>query len=77
MLDSQTADVVEAVAAMALKARLKEYRSVKAQVFCDAWSLMAGRVNGVKIMGEGWTSPLNLTAQVLEVWGGPLTHITA
>lgn len=40
---------------------------VKASVSCDAWSLLSGRVNGAKIYGEGWRSPLNLTAQILEV----------
>lgn len=63
----QTADVLEGVASIALKTRLKECRVVKASVSCDAWSLLSGRVNGAKIYGEGWRSPLNLTAQILEV----------
>eukprot|EP00882_Tetradesmus_deserticola_P011787 GHRQ01012473.1.p1 GENE.GHRQ01012473.1~~GHRQ01012473.1.p1 ORF type:complete len:218 (+),score=58.84 GHRQ01012473.1:180-833(+) len=33
-------------------------------------SLLAGRINAVKIHGEGWRSPLNLTAQVLEATVG-------
>ena len=63
----QSADVLENVAAFALKTRLKESRLVKASVSCDTWSLLSGRVNGAKIYGEGWRSPLNLTAQILEV----------
>lgn len=63
----QTADVLERVAAFALKTRLKESRLVKASVSCDTWSLLSGRVNGAKIYGEGWRSPLNLTARILEV----------
>ncbi|KAF6252233.1 hypothetical protein COO60DRAFT_546283 [Scenedesmus sp. NREL 46B-D3] len=39
-------------------------------ISCDTWSLLAGRVNDVKIHGEGWRSPLNLTAQVLEATVG-------
>jgi len=66
---SQTADILESVAVFALKARLREQRVVKASVSCDAWSLLSGRVNGAKIYGEGWRSPLNLTAQTLEVRG--------
>lgn len=61
-----TADILESVAVFALKARLREQRVVKASVSCDAWSLLSGRVNGAKIYGEGWRSPLNLTAQTLE-----------
>jgi hypothetical protein len=63
----QTADILENVTCLALRARLKECRGVKTSISCDMWSLLAGRVNGVKIHGEGWRSPLNLTAQVLEV----------
>jgi hypothetical protein len=66
----QTADVLENVAALALKTRLKESRAVQASVSCDTWSLLSGRVHGAKIYGEGWRSPLNLTAQVLEVHTG-------
>lgn len=33
---------------------------------CDAWSLLSGRVNGAKIYGDGWRSPLNLTGGVVE-----------
>ncbi|KAF8054989.1 Serp2 [Scenedesmus sp. PABB004] len=68
-----TADILENVASLALRARLKECRSVKTSVSCDAWSLLAGRVNGVKIVGEGWRSPLNLTAQLLEATVGEAT----
>jgi hypothetical protein len=40
---------------------------VTADISCDAFSLLAGRVNSVTIKGEGWRSPLDLTAQLLEV----------
>uniref|UniRef100_A0A383VV08 Uncharacterized protein n=1 Tax=Tetradesmus obliquus TaxID=3088 RepID=A0A383VV08_TETOB len=65
-----TADILENVTCLALRARLKECRAVKTSISCDTWSLLAGRVNGVKIHGEGWRSPLNLTAQVLEATVG-------
>ncbi len=63
----QSAGVLEAVASLALRLRLKECRGVRTEVSCDAFSLMAGRINSVRIVGEGWRSPLNLTAQLLEV----------
>jgi len=50
----QSADVVETVAALALRARLKECRACKVSVACDTLSLLAGRISGVKITGEGW-----------------------
>lgn len=56
--------------ALALRARLKEARLVRADISCDAFSLLAGRVNSVTIKGEGWRSPLNLTAQSLEATVG-------
>jgi hypothetical protein len=62
----QTADLVEAVACLALRARLKECRKVACTVSCDATSLLAGRINSVKVTGEGWASPGNLTARILE-----------
>jgi hypothetical protein len=43
---------------------------VTASVSCDTWSLLSGRVNGAKVYGEGWRSPLDLTARILEVGGG-------
>lgn len=63
----KTATLLEQVTQMALRARLKEARSVTADISCDAFSLLAGRVNSVTIKGEGWRSPLDLTAQTLEV----------
>ncbi|KAI8477026.1 MAG: hypothetical protein J3K34DRAFT_515998 [Monoraphidium minutum] len=65
-----TATLLEHVTQMALRARLKESRSVHAEISCDAFSLMAGRVNSVTVRGEGWRSPLNLTAQLLEATVG-------
>ena len=56
--------------AFALRARLREARSVTAEISCDAMSLLGGRVNSVTVRGEGWRSPLNLTAQQLEVCVG-------
>jgi hypothetical protein len=43
---------------------------VTASVSCDTWSLLSGRVNGAKVYGEGWRSPLDLTARILEVGTG-------
>jgi hypothetical protein len=66
----QTATLLEQVTSFALRARLKECRAVHAEISCDAFSLLAGRVNSVTIRGEGWRSPLDLTAQLLEVRAG-------
>lgn len=49
----QTADILEQVTCLALKARFKEANGVAASISCDAWSLLAGRVNGVKIRAQG------------------------
>lgn len=61
-----TATLLEQVTSLALRARLKEARAVSTEISCDAMSLLAGRVNSVTIKGEGWRSPLDLTAQLLE-----------
>lgn len=66
-LSYQSADMVEAVASFALRSRLKDCRSVKCKVSCDTFGLLSGRISSAKVLGEGWRSPLNLTAQVLEV----------
>ena len=67
LLQLQSADLLESVTSMALRARLKECGDVKVSVSCDIGTLMSGRINSVKLHGQGWRSPLNLTAQVLEV----------
>lgn len=66
----QTASLLEAVASAALRARLRESRSVTAAISADTWSLLQGRVNGVRVTGEGWASPLNLTARRLDATVG-------
>ncbi len=58
---------METVATLALKSRLKAHASVQTRVDCDALGLMAGRMRGVEISGAGWRSPLDLTAQSLQV----------
>jgi hypothetical protein len=63
----QTTRLLENVASLALRTRLKEARVVTASVSADTWSLLAGRVAGARISGEGWRSPLNLTARTIEV----------
>ncbi|KIY99162.1 Protein YIPF6 [Monoraphidium neglectum] len=65
-----TATLLEQITQYALRARLREARSVTAEISCDAFSLLAGRVNSVTIKGEGWRSPLDLTAQTLEATVG-------
>lgn len=61
--------MLENVASLAFKARLKECRRADVFMSCDWRTLMEGRINSVKVVGEGWRSPLDLTAQVLEVGG--------
>lgn len=34
---------------------------------CSTWGLLQGAVDGVYIRGLGWTSPLGLSARLLEV----------
>jgi hypothetical protein len=74
----QTADLLESVTCLALRSRLRECGGVTASICCDAWSLLQGRVNGVRLTGEGWRSPLNLTARHLEATvGEAVLDITA
>lgn len=73
-----TADLLESVTCLALRSRLRECGGVTASICCDAWSLLQGRVNGVRLTGEGWRSPLNLTARHLEATvGEAVLDITA
>ncbi|PNH12669.1 hypothetical protein TSOC_000353 [Tetrabaena socialis] len=61
------ARAVEAVAAAALRARLRSYGSVAVQVAATPWDLLAGRINSAKVEGRRWESPLGLTARMLDV----------
>ncbi|KAK9815744.1 hypothetical protein WJX72_008830 [[Myrmecia] bisecta] len=62
-----SAGFLETVATMALKTRLKAYQQVETSMNCTAWGLLQGAVEGVQIRGQGWTSPLGLSARILEV----------
>lgn len=73
---TQSASVLENVASLAFKARLKECRRADVFMSCDWRTLMEGRINSVKVVGEGWRSPLDLTAQVLEVGGCGTTRLS-
>lgn len=67
-----TADILQAVMALALKKRLREYESVDASVSCDARGLMDGRFNSMCIEGRHWHTPLGMTAHKLEVQIGAM-----
>lgn len=66
----QTADILQAVMALALKKRLRDYETVDTSVSCDARGLLDGRFNSMCIEGSHWHTPLNMTAHKLEVRGG-------
>lgn len=63
----QTSDLMEAAIALALRSRLREHTEITPRVSCTALGLMEGRFEGMQIVGRGWRTPLELTAQVLEV----------
>lgn len=63
----QTASLLETVATVALKSRLKSHATVSAAVQCNTFSLLRGRVDAAAILGRRWASPLSLTAEVMEV----------
>lgn len=63
----QTSDLMEAAITLALRSRLREYTEITPRVSCSARDLMEGRFEGMQIIGRGWRTPLELTAQVLEV----------
>ncbi len=65
--EHQTADIMEAAIVLALKTRLKQWQDIRAEVDSDAFSLMEGRFRSMGIHGQGWRTPLELTAHQLEV----------
>ncbi|KAG2499178.1 hypothetical protein HYH03_002759 [Edaphochlamys debaryana] len=58
---------VEAVASAALRSRLRRHGHVGVSVQASGWDMLAGRVDGAKVEGRLWESPLGLTARVLDV----------
>jgi hypothetical protein len=62
-----TTGLLESVVTLALRARLRESRGVECSISADVFSLLAGHVYGARVSGEGWRSPLNLTARTIEV----------
>lgn len=66
-MHTQTADILQAVMALALKKRLREYESVDTSVSCDTRGLLDGRFNSMCIEGRHWHTPLGMTAHKLEV----------
>ncbi|KAI8475697.1 MAG: hypothetical protein J3K34DRAFT_517131 [Monoraphidium minutum] len=62
-----TADIMQAAVEFSLQRRLKEHHSIKAEVDCDALGVLEGRFRSMAIIGEGWVTPLGMTARRLEV----------
>ncbi|KAG2455145.1 hypothetical protein HYH02_000963 [Chlamydomonas schloesseri] len=58
---------VEAVAAAALRARLRSHGRVSVRLAANGWDMLAGRVEGAAVEGRLWESPLGLTARILDV----------
>ncbi|GIL43393.1 hypothetical protein Vafri_1166 [Volvox africanus] len=63
---------VEAIAAAALRTRLRSHAKVAVHVKASSWGILAGRLEGAKVEGRGWESPLGLTARILDVGVGPV-----
>eukprot|EP00271_Cylindrocystis_brebissonii_P015522 TRINITY_DN38438_c0_g1_i1.p1 TRINITY_DN38438_c0_g1~~TRINITY_DN38438_c0_g1_i1.p1 ORF type:complete len:394 (-),score=48.74 TRINITY_DN38438_c0_g1_i1:297-1478(-) len=60
-------NLLAGVATVALKSRLRAYDVVETQIDCSLRGLLQGYVKGVRIVGAGWQSPLELTCRDLEV----------
>ena len=63
----QSAGLLEAVSAAALRSRLKRYDTVETSIQCNFLELLNGAVSHVDIQGKGWESKAGLTARLLEV----------
>lgn len=59
--------MVEAVAGLAVRSRLKSFDSVDTNIDCDTQSLMQGKVQGVRVAGQSWCSQLGLTAHLFDI----------
>ncbi|KXZ56410.1 hypothetical protein GPECTOR_1g365 [Gonium pectorale] len=68
--ERRAAAAVETIAAAALRARLRSHSKVAVQISASGWDLLSGRIEGAKVEGRMWESPLGLTAQVLDVQVG-------
>lgn len=71
----QSAGLLEAVSAAALRSRLKRYDCVETSIQCNFLELLGGAVSHVDIHGKGWESKAGLTARLLEASAGTLFRL--
>ena len=68
MCPSQTSDLLQSVAKLALQSQLKKFETVDVAIDSNPRRLLAGTIDGVIVRGRGWQSPLGLSARLLEVY---------
>ncbi|KAJ9508642.1 hypothetical protein QJQ45_027925 [Haematococcus lacustris] len=68
---SNAADIVETVASLALRSRLRACDSIRFHVNANSLGLLQGRVQAVTMVGTGWQSPAGLSARLLQAQVGP------
>jgi hypothetical protein len=70
--NKKTADLLEAAIEFALRQRLREHESIAVRAECDFQGLAGGVFRGLRVLGAGWRTPLELTARSLDVRVGTL-----
>jgi hypothetical protein len=54
-------------AKLVLESRLQEVQSVEVHVRASPLSIMGGGVDGVRVIGRGWCTPMRLSCRILDV----------
>jgi|LauGreDrversion4_1035100.scaffolds.fasta_scaffold823675_1 hypothetical protein len=65
--DTQATSVVENLAALILRSRLKEAEKVEVDVDSDGLALLQGKLRSASVRGRDWESPARLTAREIQV----------
>ena len=72
-LQTQSSGILQNIAKLALQSQLKKFDTVDVAIDSNPGRLLEGTVDGVVVRGQGWQSPLGLSARLLEVRAGKLT----
>ena len=67
MWNIQTGQLVQSIFKLALQRRLESHDTIDVHATCNARSLLEGLFNGIYIKGTNWVTPLQLTAELLQV----------
>lgn len=59
--------LLSGVAKLVLKSRLRELQSVDVKVQATPAAILGGGVDGVRVTGRGWCTPLRLSCRMLDV----------